>query len=171
MGPLCAMPPLLLLLLLELLHEAGQGPPDPLTRRDWAQPWGSLSPVGGRVWSQITVPQQLGANTKGVAGLKQARCWGGSGEAGRREGRRGLGEYRCGGSCEDVTRAELPAPRWLYPVCAPPLVSTAGIPWIVLFPTPCSQFSPSLLFCMHKDAESYILRIEGRPYTIHLQQQ
>uniref|UniRef100_A0A8C3RJ89 ADAM metallopeptidase domain 32 n=1 Tax=Cyanoderma ruficeps TaxID=181631 RepID=A0A8C3RJ89_9PASS len=41
---------------------------------------------------------------------------------------------------------------------------------MVLFPTPCSQFSPSLLFCMHKDAVSYILRIEGRPYTIHLQQ-
>lgn len=80
------MPPLLLLLLLELLHEAGQGPPEPPTRRDWAQSWGSLSPVGGRVWSQITVPQQLGANTKGVAGLKQARCWGALGRPGEGRG-------------------------------------------------------------------------------------
>ncbi|XP_023796537.1 disintegrin and metalloproteinase domain-containing protein 32-like isoform X4 [Cyanistes caeruleus] len=46
----------------------------------------------------------------------------------------------------------------------------AGLAWIVLFPTPCSQFSPSLLFCVHKDAVSYMLRIEGRPYTIHLQE-
>lgn len=87
MGPLCAMPPLLLLLLLELLQEAGQGPPEPPTRRDWAQPWGALSPVGGRVWSQITVPQPLGADT-GVEGLKQARCWGALGgleEGGDRE--------------------------------------------------------------------------------------
>ncbi|XP_066062180.1 disintegrin and metalloproteinase domain-containing protein 32 [Chamaea fasciata] len=67
MGPLCAMPPVLLLLLLELLQGAGQGPPEPPTRRDWAQPWGSLSPVGGRAWSQITVPQQLGADTEGDA--------------------------------------------------------------------------------------------------------
>ncbi|CAN8205804.1 unnamed protein product [Coccothraustes coccothraustes] len=67
MGPLCAMPPLLLLLLLELLHEAGQGPPQPPASQHWAQPWGSLSPVGGRVWSQITIPQQLGAGTQGEA--------------------------------------------------------------------------------------------------------
>ncbi|XP_030919692.1 disintegrin and metalloproteinase domain-containing protein 32 [Geospiza fortis] len=71
MGPLCAMPPLLLLLLLELLHEAGQGPPEPPASQHWAQPWGALSPVGGQVWSQITIPQQLGASTKGEEGLKQ----------------------------------------------------------------------------------------------------
>lgn len=82
MGPLSAMPPLLLLLLLELLHEAGQGPPEPPAPQHWAQPWGSLSPVGGQVWSQITVPQQLGASTKGEEGLKQARCWGALGEGG-----------------------------------------------------------------------------------------
>ncbi|XP_033375288.1 disintegrin and metalloproteinase domain-containing protein 32-like [Parus major] len=29
---------------------------------------------------------------------------------------------------------------------------------------------PLSAFCVHKDAVSYILRIEGRPYTIHLQQ-
>ncbi|XP_056364837.1 disintegrin and metalloproteinase domain-containing protein 32-like isoform X2 [Oenanthe melanoleuca] len=71
MGPLCAMPPLLLLLLLELLHEAGQGPPVPPSPRAWPQPWGAPSPGAGRVWSQVTVPQQLGASTEGVAGLKQ----------------------------------------------------------------------------------------------------
>uniref|UniRef100_A0A8C3NQ54 Uncharacterized protein n=1 Tax=Geospiza parvula TaxID=87175 RepID=A0A8C3NQ54_GEOPR len=53
-------------------------------------------------------------------------------------------------------------------LCSPFAVHSR--PWIVLFPTPCSHFSPSLLFCMHKEAVSYTLRIEGRPYTIHLQQ-
>ncbi|XP_064493903.1 disintegrin and metalloproteinase domain-containing protein 32-like isoform X3 [Pseudopipra pipra] len=91
MGPLCAMPPLLLLLLLELLHEAGQGPPVPSTPRLWAQPWGSLSPLGWQVPSQITIPQRLPANVTGVTRLQQ-------------------------------------------------------------------------------DTVSYVLRIEGRPYTIHLQQ-
>ncbi|XP_062366461.1 disintegrin and metalloproteinase domain-containing protein 32-like [Cinclus cinclus] len=58
-------------------------------------------------------------------------------------------------------------------MAAPTLVLPSGVhsrPQITLFPTPCSQFSPSLLFCMHKDAVSYMLRIEGRLYTIHLQQ-
>lgn len=86
-GPLCAMPPVLLLLLLQLLHEAGQGTPEPPARQDQAQPWGSLSPVGGWVWSQITIPQQLGASTKGVAGLKQARCWGARGRLGEGRGK------------------------------------------------------------------------------------
>ncbi|XP_023796536.1 disintegrin and metalloproteinase domain-containing protein 32-like isoform X3 [Cyanistes caeruleus] len=90
-GSLCAMPALLLLLLLQLLHEAGQGPRVPPTHRAWAQPWGALSPVPGQLWSQITVPQRLGASTRGGARLKQ-------------------------------------------------------------------------------DAVSYMLRIEGRPYTIHLQE-
>ncbi|XP_027562115.1 disintegrin and metalloproteinase domain-containing protein 32-like isoform X4 [Neopelma chrysocephalum] len=91
MGPLCAMPPLLLLLLLELLHEAGQGPPAPSIPRLWAQPWGSLSPLGWQVPSQVTIPQRLPANVSRATRLQQ-------------------------------------------------------------------------------DTVSYVLRIEGRPYTIHLQQ-
>ncbi|XP_050181561.1 disintegrin and metalloproteinase domain-containing protein 32-like [Myiozetetes cayanensis] len=62
---------LLLLLLLELLHEAGQGPPTPSTPRLWAQLWGSLSPLGWQVPSQVTVPQQLPANVTGVTRLQQ----------------------------------------------------------------------------------------------------
>uniref|UniRef100_H0Z403 ADAM metallopeptidase domain 32 n=1 Tax=Taeniopygia guttata TaxID=59729 RepID=H0Z403_TAEGU len=58
-------------------------------------------------------------------------------------------------------------------MAAPTLCSPFAVhsrPWLMLFPAPWSQLSPSLLFCMHKEAVSYILRIEGRPYTIHLQQ-
>ncbi|XP_057898335.1 disintegrin and metalloproteinase domain-containing protein 32-like [Melospiza georgiana] len=53
-------------------------------------------------------------------------------------------------------------------LCSPFAVHSR--PWIVPFPTPCCHFSPSLLFCVHKEAVSYTLRIEGKPYTIHLQQ-
>lgn len=121
MGPLCAMPPLLLLLLLELLHEAGQGPPEPPTRQDWAQPWGSLSPGGGQVWSQITIPQQLGTNTTGAAGLKQARRWGALGRLG--EGRSSVAEEGWGST--GVVAAVTVSLQ--HPLCAPPWCSQQAL--------------------------------------------
>ncbi|XP_014746292.1 PREDICTED: disintegrin and metalloproteinase domain-containing protein 32-like [Sturnus vulgaris] len=52
------------------------------------------------------------------------------------------------------------------PTLCSPLLFTAGIR------SCCFQLpnSPLLCFSVHKDAVSYVLRIEGRPYTIHLQQ-
>uniref|UniRef100_U3JVL9 ADAM metallopeptidase domain 32 n=1 Tax=Ficedula albicollis TaxID=59894 RepID=U3JVL9_FICAL len=139
------MPPLLLLLLLELLHQAGQGPPVPPSPRAWAQPWGALSPGAGRVWSQVTVPQQLG-------GLQQVL-----GALGRWEGRRwGSTDVVAAVECQHSRAA---TPRLAAPLCAP-LSSRC-------FQRPVPN---SPLLCVHKEAASYLLRIEGRLYTIHLQQ-
>ncbi|XP_010561270.1 PREDICTED: disintegrin and metalloproteinase domain-containing protein 2-like [Haliaeetus leucocephalus] len=49
--------------------------------------------------------------------------------------------------------------------------AAARLPSEHAFPKPAFLILPSLLFCTCKNAVSYVLRIEGRPYTIHLQQQ